>query len=321
MKLAEAIQLNDELPFEDELMNPTLDALRQRDGRATPAQIRQYVINALNIGDAAAQFRTGKSNELGKRLTRVRADLKRYGVIDNRKRGVWALTALGRSVRCVDPQDVFDYVFLQNKFWVSGRAIGGILRTHNSGNQDLDRLLEDLGVDLPYETRYRNAEYHANDWKRILHTSLSAMSPKAFEHLIVRLLLEYSNMDDVEVTDRTRDDGGLHGFATLRHADAGSVRAPFQFKRFGGRVSLNDVLELRGKMTAEDSGVGIILTTRDFMRNARNEAQREPRIVMINGDTLFEQLRRLGWGISSGGEVVDVSTYYFDNYHLFYSMD
>lgn len=302
-------------------MNPTLDALRARDGRATTAQIRQYVVKALNIGDAAAQFRMGKSNELGKRLTRARADLKRYGVIYNRKPGVWALTALGRSVRCVDPEDVMDYVTLQNKFWGTGRATSSVWRNpHNSGNQDLDRLLEELDVDLPYKSRYRDSEYHANDWKRILHTSLLAMSPKAFEHLLVRLLLEYSNMDDVEITNRTRDYGGLYGFATLHYAEVGSVRAPFQFKRYGGRVRLNDVLELRGVMTADDTGTGIMLTTRDFDRRARNEALREPRIVMIDGDMLFERLRQLGWGISSGGEVVDVSTYYYDNYHLFYSV-
>lgn len=321
MKLTETIDLYDELPFDDELMNPTLEALRQRDGRATTAQIRQYVIKALNIRDAAAKFRMGKSNELGKRLTRARADLKRYGVIDNRKPGVWALTALGRSVRCVDPQDVFDYVFLQNKFWGTGRAAGGIWRTHNSGNQDLDRLLEELGVDLPYESKYMDAEYHANDWKRILHTSLLAMSPKAFEHLVVRLLLEYSNMDDVEITNRTRDYGGLHGFAKLRYAEVGNVQASFQFKRHGGRVRRKDVLELRSSMTSDDSDTGIMLTTRDFDRAARNEALREPRIVMIDGAMLFERLRQLGWGISNGGEVVDVSTYYYDNYHLFYSVD
>lgn len=321
MKLTETIELYDELPFDDELMNPTLEALRQRDGKATTAQIRQYVIKALNIRDAAAQFRMGKSNELGKRLTRARADLKRYGVIDNRKSGVWTLTALGRSVRCVDPQDVIDYVFLQNKFWGTGRAAGGIWRTHNSGNQDLDRLLEDLGVDLPYESKYMDAEYHANDWKRILHTSLLAMSPKAFEHLVVRLLLEYSNMDDVEITNRTRDYGGLHGFAKLHYAEVGNVQASFQFKRYGGRVRRKDVLELRSSMTADDSDTGIMLTTRDFDRSARNEALREPRIVMIDGAMLFERLRQLGWGISSGGEVVDVSTYYYDNYHLFYSVD
>ena len=53
---------------------------------------------------------------------------------------------------------------------------------------------------------------------------------------------------------------------------------------------------------------------------ARSEAimENQASIVMVDGNTVMEKLRQLGWGVKTVGNVVEVDTYYFDRYHLFY---
>lgn len=320
--MTETKNFYDEVPFERELMNPTLDALRLYGGSATTRQIRKYIIDTLQIRDEVARFRNGYTTELGERLAWVRTNLKRYGVLQNPSRGVWALTPLGRSVRSVDPHDVMQYVISQGK-----ERPGNVSRSprrredSRSVNGELRDLLESLDVVLDDGRTAAGSLPEQDSWKDTLLTSLLAMSPNAFEHLMKRVMLQYDNTMELDVTGRTESDGGFYGFVAMEFDDddmQGRFAVPFQVKRYRGNVNVNVVKEFRSRMTENDY-TGVILTTGGFAQTARREAASgTTRIVLVDGDTLMDKLCELGWGVSAGGEVVDVDTYYFDNYHLLY---
>ena len=60
------------------------------------------------FGSAAPAPNPEKSNqtELGYRLAWARTYLKKYGLLENSSRGIWALTARAKGVEKLNPQDV-----------------------------------------------------------------------------------------------------------------------------------------------------------------------------------------------------------------------
>ena len=87
-------------PSFDKLYNPMLKALRNLDGSGTNQEIHSEVVKIMNLTDEqseVAEFRLGW----------IRSYLKRYGLVENPKRGFWALTEEGKNTTEVDPVEVF----------------------------------------------------------------------------------------------------------------------------------------------------------------------------------------------------------------------
>ena len=87
-------------PAFDELYNPMLDALRNLGGSGTNQEIHSQVVKDMKLTDEqseVAEFRLGW----------VRSYLKRYGLIENPRRGFWELTEKGKNTTEVDPVEVF----------------------------------------------------------------------------------------------------------------------------------------------------------------------------------------------------------------------
>ena len=321
---AEAMRLYDQLPADHALANPTMDAIRLRGGSATAAQIRRHIIAALAIPQDAAQFRISDSSELERRLDWVRDCLQRYGVIDTPAKGVWALTKWGRSARSIDPQDLSGYILAQEELeYLESRRPVRRLPYHDPMrgiSAEMREILHPLGVIYgdKYPTISRSSD-DADEWKTILRRALLSMSPNAFASLMTRLILEYQNIDDVEVTGKTRR--GFRGYLTARfeELDNAPTRMPFQFLRPHARTGgLDDVREFRFSLSELDR-VAILLTTGDLPASARREARSAgARILLIDGDALMNRLRHLGWGIQTTPEFTDIDTYYYANYHLIY---
>ena len=320
---AEAMRLYDQLPTDHALANPTMDAIRLRGGSATAAQIRRYIINTLGIPQDAARLRIGDATELDRRLEWVRSGLQRYGVIHAPAKGVWALTRWGKSARPIDPQDVSGYILAQNEleYLESQRPIRRFPYhdpTH-AITAEMRDILQPLGVIYGDKSPISRSSSDADDWQPILRRALLSMSPNAFVSLLSRLLMEYQNIDHVEITRKTRH--GFQGVLMARFQEMGSdpIPTPFRLTRGGSRqLNAGDIREFRFSLSDPDR-VAILLTTADLSESARREARSgSPRILLIDGDALMNRLRHLGWGIQTTPEFTDIDTYYYANYHLIY---
>ena len=103
-----ASSLNTPVPSFKDLMNPTLDAIRQAGGSASIGEIADLVIQGSNLPESVIGelHGDGPQTELEYRLGWARTYLKRRGLITNSVRGVWALTSVGVETPAVDPDDV-----------------------------------------------------------------------------------------------------------------------------------------------------------------------------------------------------------------------
>jgi restriction system protein len=281
------------VPTHDRLLNPTLEALRDLGGSASITELLDHVIETLRLPQSVVeQSHPGKTNqtELAYRLAWARTYLKKYGLIDNSARGVWALTPKGTELNTVDPRVVVRFVHEQSRRQRQGRTETKIAEGRIEPEAD---------------------EEETASWRETLMATLLDMSPDAFERLCQRLLRE-SGFIQVEVTGRSGD-GGIDGHGVVRLAGLLSFPVIFQCKRYKNTISASVVRDFRGAMVGR-ADKGLIITTGSFTSGASSEATRDgaPPIDLIDGEQLIDKLRDLKLGIvTKQVEVVEVNTEWF----------
>jgi restriction system protein len=263
-----------DVPTFDAFMNPIVQALKNLGGSGTIEEINNKVTEITELSDEQMEVlhkpeKGGGSTEVEYRLAWTRTYLKKYGVLENSSRGVWALTAKGRQLDRVNPREVRRFVQRQKK--------------------EVQVVSEEAELD--------ETEAEAS-WRDELLDVLLEMEPSAFERLVQRLLRE-SGFIQVEVTGRGGD-GGVDGKGIMRLGGLLSFHVIFQCKRYRGSVSVSQVRDFRGAMVGR-ADKGLLITTGNFTTDAMREATRDgaPAIDLIDGDLLLDKLKELSLGVKT----------------------
>jgi restriction system protein len=260
------------VPTFDSMMNPLLEALRELGGSATIEEMRDKVAEIMGLSDEQIELlhdpEKGSQTAVEYRLAWTRTYLKKYGLLENSSRGVWALTPKGRQIGKVNPKQIKRYVQEMSR-----RTTGG--------EEDVE---EEVSEEL--------------SWRDMLLETLLKMDPSAFERLTQRLLRE-SGFVQVEVTGRSGD-GGIDGKGIMRLGGLLSFHVIFQCKRYSGSVSAGHVRDFRGAMVGR-ADKGLLITTGTFTRDAEREAVRDgaPAIDLIDGEQLIGKLKALRLGVET----------------------
>jgi restriction system protein len=259
------------VPTFDQMMYPLIQGLKSLGGSGTIEEIDNKVAEILNLSDEQLEVLhnpdRGGQTEVEYRLAWTRTYLKKYGVLENSSRGVWALTLKGNQLERINPNEVKRFVREEDR---KARA-----KTTD------DEIVED-GTELT--------------WRDELLATMQKMDPTAFERLVQRLLRE-SGFIQVEVTGQSGD-GGIDGKGIMRLGGMLSFHVIFQCKRYSGSVGAGHVRDFRGAMVGR-ADKGLLITTGNFTRDAEREATRDgaPAIDLIDGNLLAEKLKEMGLGV------------------------
>jgi restriction system protein len=258
----------------DDLFNPTLDALKRLGGSGSVREIEEQVSEILKLSeDEINDIHRESTTKLTYRLAWARNYLKRYGILENSSRGVWALTEKGKGYPSVDKEQV-------------KRAVVKLDKEERQRDKEV----------LPTEIENPDEEVLEFSWQEELIDSVKKISPEKFERLCQRLLRELGFLN-VEVTQRSND-GGIDGQGLIRLGGVLSFHVVFQAKRYQGSVGSSVVRDFRGAMIGR-ADKGLILTTGSFTREAKKEANRDgaPPIDLIDGNEFAEKLKELKLGV------------------------
>lgn len=266
------------VPSYDEMIVPTLEAIKLLGGSGTIEEIVQKVTELMSLDESVLSVQhtdTGQS-EVEYRLAWSRTYLKKYGLIENSARGVWTFTK-PVDPKSVSPKEIVEYVRSISKLGKSVRKSGPVT--------DDNTVEDDIGD-----------EDISTTWTATMHKTLLALSPPAFERLIQRLLRE-SGFIQVEVTGKSGD-GGIDGIGIARINGFLSFHVLFQCKRYQGAVSPSQIRDFRGAMQGR-TDKGLFITTGTFTRETVKEATRDgaPPIDLIDGEQLILRLKDLQLGV------------------------
>ncbi len=277
----------------DDLFNPTLKALKNLGGSGSVSEIEEQVIKILNLTENAInEIHRESTTKLTYRLAWARNYLKRYEVIENSSRGVWALTENGQKIDKVDQEKVKKAVVKKDKEQ----------RINKGKTKKGEPYLED-----------KTDEVEEFEWQDKLLDTMKKIDPDQFERLCQRLLRELGFVN-VEVTGRTND-GGIDGKGIIKLGGVLSYHVVFQAKRYQGSVSSSTIRDFRGAMSGR-ADKGLVLTTGSFTREAKKEATRDGAtpIDLIDGNDFAERLKELNLGVSiEMVEEVKIKTDWFKN--------
>lgn len=266
-----------DVPQFDELMDPTVQALKRLGGSASIDELVPEIVRLLGLPQEVADIPHGVTGrtELEYRAAWARTYLRKAGLLENSERGIWALTPQGSQIDSVDGRRIAREVAKQFQ--------GERTETSEAGEQQ-------PGV---------SAEADAVvTWQDKLISVLQAMEPIAFERLCQRILRE-SGFIEVEVTKRSGD-GGIDGYGTIRLGGLISFNVLFQSKRYKGNIGPETVRDFRGAMVGR-ADKGLIISTGGFTLEARREATRDgaPPLDLIDGRLLAEKLTELKLGVKT----------------------
>jgi len=263
----------------DDLFNPTLQSLHKLGGSASVPEIEEEVSKILNLSDNEVNdIHRGSVTKLSYRLAWARNYLKRYGVIENSARGVWALTSAGLKLTSVDKEEVKKQVKVLDQ--------RNDVATEKEDEESIAEAPKDIS------------------WKEELLEVLKNIPAASFENLCKRFLRE-SGFINVEVTGKSGD-GGIDGKGVVKVGGVLSFHVVFQAKRYKDIVPPSVVRDFRGAMIGR-ADKGLIITTGTFTRDAKAEAQRAgaPPIDLIDGEELAERLKELQVGVETELETIE----------------
>lgn len=276
--------VNMKFPDHYELIVPTIKALKDMGGTATPAEITKKVIELEKYSEEIQnepQKGDGYRTKLEYRLAWARTYMKKFlNAVEDKSRGLWSLTSEGLRLDISDPQRIIDIANENKK---------KDLKVWETKNDKIEKEEE-------------NINNETDDWKSELLNIINTSSPKSFENLSQRILRE-SGCIDVNV-EGGANDKGIDGSAVLR---LGLISFPvkFQCKRYGASpITPSQVREFRGSLGQIDKG--IFLTTSRFTKLAIEEGQDPTKgktIDLIDGDRLCDLLREYKIGVNEKNDV------------------
>ena len=275
-------------PTYDQLIEPIFKAIHALGGSASIEELEEKVADMLQLTDEQlSEIHKNSQTKFSYRLAWARTYLKKFGVITNSSRGVWALTSEGQRRTSVSKKEVTHYV----------KKMMSEVKTDDTATE-----IE------PEETKEIQWQDHVLD-------VIKSISPDAFERLCQRLLRE-SGFTSVEVTGKVGD-GGIDGRGIVRLGGLLSFYVFFQCKRYQGAVSSSTVRDFRGAMAGR-ADKGLLITTGTFTSSAKKEAQRDGAqpIDLIDGDDLVKKLKELEMGICVKQKVIEkivIDEAYFNN--------
>lgn len=282
------------VPTFDELFIPTVQALLILGGSGSVEELNSKVYEIIKLPDHILQAPHGEKGtvtEVAYRLAWSRTYLKKFGLLENSSRGIWALSKADIDPGKLDVTQIKRIVREQARLDGAKEAFPPI----NASETKLDEVDE------------------SETWKEQLLNTLYNISPSAFERLAQRVLRE-SGFLQVEVTGKVGD-GGIDGKGIVRVSGLLSFHVIFQCKRYKGSVTPSQIRDFRGAMEGR-ADKGLFITTGNFTREALKEATRDGAspIDLIDGETLCDKLKELRLGVEMKiVETIDVKHEWFQN--------
>jgi len=295
-----------ELPPYSAYLLPVLRAIDHAHGSANKREIDEAVVElmALTPEQLSVVYPEGSTAKGSKVLHRIafgRTSLKLIGALDNPVRGIWTMTAIGRTLLAEGADAV------RQADWEMRKQLAA-KRNERAASDQEGAPVDSADLDSDDSADLGGSESADVNWREEVLDRIHALDPSAFERLCA-LLLRRAGCRSVEVTQRSGDEG-LDGIGVLEISLL-SFPVFFQAKNHRRAIPPAVVRELRGAMAGRGDK-GILITSGAFSKGAREESQRAgtPPIDLIDGQRLCDLLLEYKLGVE---ELPIINPQFFDN--------
>ena len=267
-----------EFPKREFFFTSVLKAIQELGGSGSIEEINDKVVEMLNISDEllSVMHKNTSQTEFEYQLAWVRTMLKNQGLLENSKRGVWAISSNSND-------------FAELKFkW----------------NRSLENAVND------------EVEEDEDWKEKVIKVITEELSPAAFERLIQRLLREkgFTQVEVTGRSGDGGIDG--RGIAKINGILSFHIVFQCKKYQISSKVTSKEIRDFRGAMVGRtDKGLFITTSsfTRDALTESTRDGA--PAIDLIDGEKLAEKLKELGLGLKVElKEIIKVDQDWFKNF-------
>jgi len=266
-------------------MPPFIEVLKEKGGAATVKEIREGIIEKMDLNDdfLAERYEKSKLLKFNNQVYWAKQYLTWEKLVETSKHGIWSLTKDGLISSLT-----YDEAYLLFRKWIKihgearrekDKGKGGTKKQPSDGNGEGDTepgAIEDISLlDIIKNT-----------------------TPTGFEHLCARLLREYDFVE-INVTKRSGD-GGIDGTAVLKLNSFVNMSVYFQCKKYEGTVPISHIREFIGVLASDQKGVdrGLLISTGTFPPGAYELERKNTMLELIDGDKLVEMFEKAELGLT-----------------------
>ena len=238
---------------------------------------------------------SGKQEVFANRVGWARTYLKKAGLLETPRRGLWRLTDRGKGV------------LSQNLTRIDAKYLKQFPEFLDGGSDKKDKAdeivvgdLSDVHEDTPEEALESAVESLRLALESELLQQIRSCTPEFFERLVVDLIVKMgyggSRKDAGQAIGRSGD-GGIDGI--IKEDPLGLDAVYIQAKRWEGNVGRPEIQKFAGALQGHRAKKGIFITTADFSPDAKSFATNiDTKIVLINGQELVRLMIQYDLGVN-----------------------
>lgn len=288
------------IPSYQELMLPLLCVLQEAGEGVHQIELTRRVADAVHLTEEQRQvtLSSGRQTAVQNRIGWAGWYMKQAGLLENVKRGVWAITDEGKKLLATNPATI-DLKLLSAYPSFAVKMTRDKARDNEPDDQPQATPVHD---DKTPNEQIEDAYQKLNQTLATELLDLMArMDPFKFEQLVVDLLFAMgyggSREEAASVTKKSGDEG-IDGI--INEDRLGLDVIYIQAKRWQSTVGRPEIQSFVGALVGKHAHKGVFITTSDFHTTAIEYARGvQHKIVLINGLRLAELMIEHGIGVST----------------------
>ena len=294
------------IPVFQQVMLPLLQLLQDKQEHSL-RQVIDSLINQFNLTKEEQHelLPSGKQAIFDNRVGWARTYMKKAGLIEYTRRGLFHVTERGLEVLEQDPVKI-DMKFLEQF---------EEYRRFRATRREKPPEREEEGKETPEEAlgnAYKNLkDTLASD----LIQQLKAGSSKQFEHIVIDLLVAMGYGGSRKEAAKAIGKSGDEGVDGIINEDRLGLDIIYvQAKKWEATVGRPEIQKFAGALQGHHARKGIFITTSDFSTGAIDFASRvDSKIILIDGDALVQYMidHNIGVSTSANYEVKRIDSDYF----------
>ncbi|MFS0576245.1 restriction endonuclease [Sporosarcina sp. 179-K 3D1 HS] len=250
----------------------------------------------LTESDREELLPSGNQRVFHNRIGWARTYLKKAGLIDNVRRGIFKITEEGKSVLSDPSISRIDNSFLMRyKRFRIFKGVGIKDNPHTVIIEDSTNMEK-----TPRELLDENYKLLKEETTSELLTKILENNPSFFEKLVVDLLVAMGYGGSVSDAGRAIGRSGDEGIDGIIKEDVlGLDMIYIQAKRWRNTVSRPEIQKFVGSLEGQRAKKGIFITTSDFSDGAHDYAGKiDKKIILIDGRRLTDLMFKYDVGVS-----------------------
>jgi restriction system protein len=287
------------IPDYQEIMLPLLKLVSDGQEHALRELISKLTSEfRLTAEESQQLLPSGNQEVFVNRVGWARTYMKKAGLLQNVRRGVFRITERGKDVLKREPTRIDNELLEQFEEFRAFKAL-----RHTEASSGAPPVPEEVRTpEEGLEDSYRNLQV---ELAAELLERIKASPPSMFERIVVDLLVKMgyggTRLDAGRAVGKGPDEG-IDG--VIKEDRLGLDAIYLQAKRWEATVGRPEIQKFAGALQGQRARKGVFITTSDFSQEALNYVQMiESKIILLNGQQLAEFMIEYGVGVTP------VSTY------------